>query len=103
MDCVIRQRASEGDLTTARKWAEIFVAIPGTKPRWGLQGRLMMIPYTTSNNTLSLLAKVQLRLATVHAKHISHVLGLLNHALQEPGKSTQSETPHSPLRSIKLH
>ena len=84
-----------------RKNAGMASAIPGTETRWGLQDRSMMSPLRTSNNGSSLLSK-QPRLATAHAKLITHVLGLLNYALGEHRQSTQSETPQSLLRSIKL-
>ena len=47
-------------------------------------------------------ARVQPRLATAHAKLLTHVLGLLNHALGEPRPNRHSETPSSLLRAIKL-
>ena len=62
----------------------------------------MMSPLRTSNIASSLFVKVQPRLATAHAKLITHVLGLLNHALGEHRQSTKSETPQPLLRSIKL-
>ena len=42
-----------------------------------------MFPVRTSNNASSLFIQVQSRLATADAKLITHVLGLLNHALGE--------------------
>ena len=86
----------------ARKSAGMASDIPGTKTHWELQDRSMMSLLRTSNNASSMLSKAQPRLATAHAKLITHVLGLLNHALGEHRQSTQSETPQSLLRSIKL-
>ena len=84
----------------ARKSAGMASAIPGNKTHWGLQDRSMMSPLRTSNNASSL--EVQPRLATAQAMLITHELGLLNHALGKHRQSTQSETPQSLLRSIKL-
>lgn len=44
----------------------------------------------------------QPRLATTHAKLLTHALGLLNHALREHRQNRLSETPNSLPRSIKL-
>ena len=46
--------------------------------------------------------KVQLRLATAHAKLIAHMLGLLNHTLGHHRQNGESETPSSLLRAIRL-
>ena len=48
------------------------------------------------------MVKLQPKLATVHAKLFTRVLGLLDHALGEHRRNRQSETPNSLLRAIKL-
>ena len=68
----------------------------------GIAGSLDDVPLEDLQQRFVTVVKVQPRLATAHAKLITHVLGLLDHALGEHHQSTQSETPQSLLRSIKL-
>ena len=51
---------------------------------------------------VALVVSAQPTLATTHANLVTHVLGLLNHALGEHRQTRQSETPNSFLRSFKL-
>ena len=68
----------------------------------GIAGPLDDVPLEDLQQRFVTVVKVQPRLATAHAKLITHVLGLLNHALEEHHQPTQSEMPQSILRSIKL-
>jgi len=68
----------------------------------GIAGPLDDVPLEDLQQRFVTVVKVQSRLATAHAKLITHVLGLLNHALGEHRPHRQSETPTSLLRSIKL-
>ena len=68
----------------------------------GIAGPLDDVPLENLQQRFVTLVKMQPRLATAHAKLITHVLGLLNHALGEHRQSTPSETSQSLLRSIKL-
>ena len=68
----------------------------------GIAGPLDDVPLEDLQQRFVTVVKVQPRLATAHAKLITRVLGLLNHALGKRRQSTQSETPQSLLRSIKL-
>ena len=68
----------------------------------GIAGPLDDVLLVDLQQRLVTVVKVQPRLATAHAKRITHVLGLLNHALGEHRQTTPSETPQSFLRSIKL-
>ena len=90
------------------------------RPDDGEEGRGYGLCYPVDQNTLGIagplddvlledlqqrfatVVKVQPRLATTHAKLVTHVLGLPNHALGEHRQSTQSEPPQSLLRSTKL-
>lgn len=60
----------------------------------------MMVLLTISNNASSFLSNVQQRLTTAHAKLITPVFGLLNHALSKINKNRQSETLTPLLTSI---
>ena len=74
-------------------------AIPNTLR---FAGPLDDVPLEDLHQRFIIVVKVQPRLATAHAKLITHKLGLLNHALVGHRQSTQSETPQSFLMSIKL-
>ena len=65
-------------------------------------GPLDDIPLEDLQQSFATIVKVQPRLATAHAKLVTHVLCLLNHALGDHRQSTQPETPQSLLRSTKL-
>ena len=68
----------------------------------GIAGPLDDIPLEDLQQVFVTVVKVQPRLVTANAKTITHLLGLLNHALGAHRQSTQLETPQSLLRSIKL-
>ena len=68
----------------------------------GIAGPLDDVPLEDLQQRFVTVVIVQPRLATAHAKLITHVLGLLNHASGQHRQSTQSETPQSLLRSLKL-
>ena len=68
----------------------------------GIAGSLDDVPLEDLHQRFVTVPKVQSRLATAHAKLITHVLGLLSHTLGEHRQSTQPETPQSLLRPIKL-
>ena len=68
----------------------------------GIAGPLYEVRLKDFEQRFVTVVKVQPRLATAHAKLTTHAVGLLNHALGEHRQTTQSETPRTLLRSIKL-
>ena len=101
MDRALRQRNAGGDLTTARKGAAM-VSATLDQNTLGIAGPPDDVPVEDLQQCFFTVVAVQSRLAAAHVKLITHVLGLLNHALGEHRQTTQSETPDSLLRSIKL-
>ena len=68
----------------------------------GIAGPLDDVSLEQLQQRFNTVVKVQPGLATAHTKLVTHVLGLLNHALGAHRPNRQSETPSSLLRAIKL-
>ena len=68
----------------------------------GIAGSLDDISLEDLQQRFVTVIKAQSRLVAAHAKLITHVLDLLNHALGEHRPNRQSETPTSLSRPIKL-
>ena len=86
----------------ARKSAGMASAMSLGPNTLEIAGPLDDVPLEDLQQRFVTVIKVQPRLATAYAKLITHVLGLLNHALGAHRQFTQSETPQSLLRSINL-
>ena len=120
--CTVRdgRREGLGAADQSDPGLRVTAARLGGRPDDGEEGRRDGLCYPWEQNTLGIAGplcdapledlqqrfvtavKVQPRLATAHAKLITRVPGLLNHTLGEHRQSTQSETPQSLLRSLKL-
>ena len=75
---------------------------PWDQKTLGIAGQLDDVPLEDLQQRFVTVIKVQSRLVTAHAKLITHVLGLLNHALGKHRPNRQSEAQTSLLRPIKL-
>ena len=108
--CTVRHGRREA--VEAAVQADPGLRVTAARPDDGVKERRNGLCYPWDQNTLGIagpldeqrfvtVVKVQPSQSTAHAKLITHVLGLLNHALGEHRQSTQPETPQSLLRSIK--
>ena len=78
------------------------VCYPWDQNSLGIAGPLDDVSLEQLQQRFITVVKVQPGLATAHAKLLTHMLGLLNHALGAHRPNRQSETPSSRLRAIKL-